>query len=120
MSETTNPYRTTQEAEAASQNFIKRLGSHQYRCVCTPALVASTTTGASPSRVNKDVWQLCADALQAACHHYKFEIDGKCTVDAARILRIPTTFNRKHQPPRPCKLDIDVAKGRPSLPTVGP
>ena len=71
-------------------------GFHDYWCFAEP--------------VTKEVWQLCADALRAACEHHKFQIDGKCTIDAARILRIPTTLNRKHQPPRECRLDVGVTK----------
>jgi Domain of unknown function (DUF927) len=104
------PFKTTEDAEAAAEAFRKQAGLplvslrvysgsggfHDYWCFAEP--------------VAKDVWQLCADALKAACEHHKFEIDGKCTIDAARILRIPTTLNRKHQPPRECRLDTVVAK----------
>ena len=105
------PYKTTEEAEAAAEEFrVRQPGCRRYRCASTQAPVASTITGASPSRLPRNVWQLCADALRAACEHHKFRIDGKCTIDAARILRIPTTLNRKHQPPRECRLDTAIAK----------
>ena len=104
------PYKTTEEAEVAAEEFRVKAemppvslrvysgsgGFHDYWCFAEP--------------VPKELWQLCADALKAACEHHKFEIDGKCTSDAARILRIPTTLNRKHQPPRECRLDTAIAK----------
>jgi len=104
------PYQTTEDAELAAETFRKEAGLppvslrnytgsggfHDYWCFSEP--------------VAKDVWQLCADGLKAACDHHHFAIDEKCTGDAARILRIPTTLNRKHQPPRPCRMDLSVAK----------
>jgi hypothetical protein len=45
-------------------------------------------------------WQPVAEALKVACQQHGFEPDHKITADAARVLRIPGTFNQKHQPPR--------------------
>jgi hypothetical protein len=104
------PYKTTEEAEAAAEafreaaglppvslrNYTGSGGFHDFWCFAEP--------------VAKDVWELCANALKAACDHHKFDIDAKCTSDAARILRLPTTLNRKHNPPRESRLDIGIAK----------
>jgi Domain of unknown function (DUF927) len=104
------PYKTTEEAERAAEEFRKAAGLppvslrnytgsggfHDFWCFAEP--------------VAKDVWELCANALKAACDHHKFDIDAKCTGDAARILRLPTTLNRKHNPPRESRLDIGIAK----------
>ena len=43
-------------------------------------------------------WQVLSNALAAAVKAHGFLCDTGCTIDAARILRIPGTFN--------CKLDI--------------
>jgi hypothetical protein len=45
-------------------------------------------------------WQPVAEALKEACQQGGFEADHKVTANAALILRIPGTFNQKHQPPR--------------------
>lgn len=106
------PFKTTQEAEAAAakfytdaglpplsmRNYSGSGGFHDYWCFAEP--------------VAKDVWELLANGLRNACDHHKFSIDSKCTIDAARILRIPTTLNRKHYPPRECQMDIGIARQR--------
>jgi len=58
-----------------------------------------------------DRWQSLADALCAAAQAHGLLFDSQVTVDAARILRIPDTFNHKSDPPAPVKLlmcrDVD-------------
>jgi len=51
-----------------------------------------------------DVWARCADGLRALADSAGLYCDGGCTVDSARILRVPGTFNRKTKPPRPTKV----------------
>lgn len=46
-------------------------------------------------------WRPLATALASACRHHKLAFDSQCTVDAARVLRPPTTFNFKTSPPNP-------------------
>jgi hypothetical protein len=48
-----------------------------------------------------DEWQPIANALAHACIHFELIVDTQCTVDSARILRIPGTFNQKSNPPNP-------------------
>jgi hypothetical protein len=45
-------------------------------------------------------WQVLANALSAAIRAHGLIADTQCTVDSARILRIPETFNRKSDVPR--------------------
>lgn len=72
-------------------------GFHDFWCFAKP--------------LEKDEWLRYAEALKRAAEHHGFRIDMAVTADAARILRVPTTLNHKHKPPRPCKLDIPVTKG---------
>lgn len=51
-----------------------------------------------PLPVNK--WLPLAYALAEATKRHGFECDTQCTIDAARILRIPGTLNHKYNPPR--------------------
>lgn len=57
-----------------------------------------------PSPITVEIWQPLADALAEACKRHGFRADLKCTVDAARLMRVPGTFNHKTQPPKPVKL----------------
>lgn len=49
-------------------------------------------------------WQPMADALAEATRRFGLKCDTVCTVDSARILRVPGTLNRKSDPPRPVRL----------------
>lgn len=49
-------------------------------------------------------WEPLAAGLAEATKQHNFKCDTQCTIDAARILRIPDTFNRKTEPHRPVKL----------------
>ncbi len=48
----------------------------------------------------RDDWQVLANALAAATVKHGLITDTQCTVDSARILRVPDTFNRKGDVPR--------------------
>lgn len=50
------------------------------------------------------VWLPVAQGLVGAMRHHGFVVDYGCTIDAARILRVPDTFNYKHDPPAPVTL----------------
>ena len=49
-------------------------------------------------------WQRLADALKSAALKHGLRCDAGCTVDAARILRVPGTRNCKTEPWRPVQL----------------
>ncbi len=45
-------------------------------------------------------WLPLAYALQEATRRHGFKCDSQCTIDAARVLRVPGTKNFKYDPPR--------------------
>lgn len=49
-------------------------------------------------------WKPLAIALAEATKQLGLKCDTQCTIDSARILRIPDTFNRKLEQPRPVRL----------------
>jgi hypothetical protein len=80
-------------------------------------------------------WQPLAYALAEATKKHGLKCDTQCTVDCARVLRIPDTFNRKQDGARPVKIvgtvqDFDYSIERiekslapyknASLPTITP
>jgi hypothetical protein len=53
-------------------------------------------------------WRPLAYALAEATKQRELRCDTQCTVDGARILRVPNTFNRKLDAPRPVTLAGDT------------
>jgi hypothetical protein len=49
-------------------------------------------------------WQPLAAALAEATKKHNLKCDTQCTIDGARVLRIPDTVNRKFETPRPVTL----------------
>lgn len=49
-------------------------------------------------------WQPYAEGIKTAALAFGLRCDAGCTVDSARVLRVPGTFNRKIDPPRPVRL----------------
>lgn len=49
-------------------------------------------------------WQPLANALAEATKKHGLKCDTQVTIDSARVLRVPNTFNRKTEPPRPVVL----------------
>lgn len=108
-------YQTPQEALDALLKFIAN-----NRLPPISALVASGSGGfhvywISDKPLSKDAWQPYAEGLWALAQKDGFKADP-VTTDAARVLRVPGTFNFKHNPPRPAVLkalaaaDIDFAQ----------
>src|SRR5262249_54256948 len=56
-------------------------------------------------------WNPLAQALVNAAKDFGLKFDSGCTTDAARVLRIPDTFNHKLDTPRPVTLG-DGGTGR--------
>lgn len=71
-------------------------------------------------------WTPYAEGLKAAAIQFGLLCDTVCTADAARILRLPGTFNYKKDPPRPASVvsldatDFDFAKSLQVLQTIAP
>ena len=56
--------------------------------------------------ITREEWQPLAESLRILCEQKNLLIDAGCTTDAARILRIPGTYNLKEEEPRQVKLLI--------------
>lgn len=98
-----NSYATIGDAAAALAKFIKDVdlpapsaivnsggGLHVYWTFVKPLTIAE--------------WQPLAFALAEATKQKGLKCDTQCTIDSARILRVPGTFNRKQDKARPVTL----------------
>lgn len=93
-------YGSTSEALGALKGFIDTLG-----LPLPSACVASGSGGfhahwALDQSLSRDEWQVLANALSRAIQQHGLIADTQCTVDSARILRVPETMNRKQEVPR--------------------
>lgn len=72
------------------------------------AVIASGSGGfhahwALDTLMEREEWQVLANALARAAQEHGLLCDSQCTVDSARILRVPGTLNNKSDPPNPVK-----------------
>jgi hypothetical protein len=97
-------YGNQKEAGAALAAFVKKLG-----------LIPSTIVGSGGGfhcywSVNRPLtpeeWQPLAEALKNAAMDAGLRFDSGCTIDSARVLRVPSTNNKKYNPPLPVKLAV--------------
>ncbi|EIZ87137.1 inner membrane protein [Methylobacterium sp. GXF4] len=94
-------YATPAAAFGELRRFIAEVGLPR------PTLaVASGTGGAHVYWVLDKVlpraeWQPLANALAEATRRHGLKVDSNCTVDSARLLRVPETWNHKGNPPLP-------------------
>lgn len=96
-------YRTLGEALDAIGTFI-----HAANLPMPTALVGSGG-GVHVYWINNksltlDEWRPYAEGLKTAALSFGLRCDAGCTIDSARVLRVPGTFNRKVEPARPVKL----------------
>ena len=96
-------YATLPEALVAVQKFV------QDARLPPPSAVVATGGGIhvywfSNKPLTQSEWQLYANGLRALTDKYGLRCDGSVTIDAARILRVPGTFNYKQQPLRPVRI----------------
>lgn len=103
-------YDSVPEAAAALSEFITKMD--------LPKPSALVTSGGGlhvywtfDRALNPFEWQPLAYALAEATKVHGLKCDTQCTVDSARILRVPGTFNRKLDTPRP----VGLAGGRTGL-----
>jgi hypothetical protein len=97
-------YATQRDALAAVQKFLSDMG--------LPIPTAFVSSGSGGFHMHWVVerlllpseWLPMAMALSAALQTHGIKCDTQCTVDSARILRVPETFNRKTEEPRPVAL----------------
>lgn len=113
-------YPDTASALRAFQGFITSVGMPH------PSAVVGSGSGgfhahwALDEVLTRDQWQVLANALAAATVQHGLITDTQCTVDSARILRIPETLNLKSDQPKPVTLmslsdEVSTAKVREVL-----
>ena len=96
-------YDTLAEAFTAFTDFLKAVG------LPNPNVIVKTGGGfhvywTFDRALSRDEWQPLANALAMAAKTHGLRADTGCTIDAARILRIPGTVNRKLDVGRPVVL----------------
>lgn len=97
-------YNTTEDAIAALQGFVTS------QSIPEPSAVVASGSGgfhahwAMDRNMTRQEWQHMANAFAAMALASGIIFDSQCTVDAARILRIPGTLNHKTSPPNMVKL----------------
>lgn len=88
-------YKTTEDALVAFADFLKRSGLPR------PTLFVASGSGGFHCYWTMDKalsiaeWQPLANALSEALRRHGVKADTACTVDSARVLRIPETYNAK-------------------------
>ncbi len=96
-------YRTLGEALDAIGKFV-----HDANLPMPTALVGSGggvhVYWISNRPLTVDEWRPYAEGLKTAALNAGLRCDAGCTIDSARVLRVPGTFNRKIDPPRPVRL----------------
>jgi hypothetical protein len=90
-------------AAAALKVFIKKTG------LPNPSAIVRSGGGlhvywTMDRALTPQEWQPLANALAEATKREDFKCDTAVTIDCARVLRIPNTWNKKTDPPRPVKL----------------
>jgi hypothetical protein len=96
-------YATIQEALAALKEFYKAVGLPK------PSALISSGGGLhvywiSKTALTPDEWRPLARGLKNAALKRGLRCDAGCTIDSARILRVPGTWNCKTEPRRPVQL----------------
>lgn len=100
-------YATTEDARNAVRDFCKAAGLPQ------PTMEVLSGTGGLhvywcfDKSIPLENWKPLAVALQAAAINYGLKFDPQVTVDAARILRVPNTYNHKKMPPEKVRLIVE-------------
>ena len=93
-------YPDTKTALEALRGFVTSVGMPM------PSAVVGSGSGgfhvhwALDQALPREEWQVLADKLADATKKHGLMTDSQCTVDSARILRIPGTKNHKSDPPR--------------------
>jgi hypothetical protein len=122
VAKTKPEYETIESALAALAAFVKSSG------LPAPSALAGSGGGVhaywiSDKSLSPEAWARYAHGLRALADKQGLYCDGGCTIDSARILRVPNTFNWKTDPPRPTKIlglgrDIDFSTMDTVLPVV--
>jgi hypothetical protein len=109
-----NSYNNLDEAGAALVSFLRDSG------IPRPTMIVGSGGGLhvywTLSRaLSRQEWQPLANALAEAVKRHGLKCDTQCTIDSARVLRVPDTWNYKTDPPHrvrilgtPLKSDYDI------------
>jgi hypothetical protein len=102
-----NSYASVEEAVAALAEFIGKVGLPR------PSAIVKSGGGvhvywSCDRALTVDEWRPLAYALAEATKKHGLRCDSGCTIDAARVLRVPGTFNHKLDMPRA----VTLAGGR--------
>lgn len=97
-------YATQKDALKALKSFITTMGMPE-----PTACVASGSGGFHAHWIldrvlTRPEWQKLSGALATATQTHGLMTDAACTIDSARILRVPETLNHKTIPPKPVTL----------------
>ena len=91
---------------ANSKDALRAIGKFiRDACLPMPTVLVSSGTGGYhvywtiDHNMSFDEWAPLSRALAEATKAYNFKVDTACTIDAARIMRVPETFNYKQNPP---------------------
>ena len=100
-----NAYATFEQAVNALGKFCKAAK------LPTPTATVKSGGGLhvywiSDQRLTSEEWRPYAQGLRNLAQQFGLRCDYGVTTDAARILRVPSTFNHKTNPPRPVELAI--------------
>ena len=100
-----NAYQTFDDALKALANFLKATG--------LPKPTTAVQSGAGihvhwvlVENLTVEQWLPLAYALVEATKRHGLLCDAGCSTDAARVLRVPDTWNYKYDPPRPVSLGL--------------
>jgi DNA primase len=101
--EALNSYANVNDAAAALNDFIAKAGLPK------PSVIVTSGGGLHvywtfASALTPTEWQPLANALAEATKAHGLKCDTGCTIDSARILRVPDTLNRKLDVSRPVGL----------------
>jgi hypothetical protein len=93
-------YDTPTEAVTSLGKFISKVG------LPNPSIIVSSGGGMHvywtlAGALTPDEWMPLAYALAEATKREGLKCDTQCTIDSARVLRVPNTFNYKTDPKRP-------------------
>jgi hypothetical protein len=97
-------YQNAAEALQALAVFIKHSGMPRPNVVVESGSGGYHLYWTLNGALTYDQWRPMAVALAEATRRHQLNCDAGCTVDGARVLRIPGTLNRKHNPPRPVRM----------------
>lgn len=109
-------YETVQEFNLALVSFLKETGLPR------PTIIVNTGGGwhlywTLMTSLTIQQWLPMAYALVEATKRHGLKCDPQCSIDAARVLRVPGTLNYKYDPPRPVTIqgnmvDYDYSNDR--------